>query len=61
MELVWKALSDKTRRMILDLLREKEKTTGELCGHFKMLARFAVMKHLKILHNANLIIIKREG
>ncbi len=61
MELVWKALSDKTRWKILDLLREKEKTTGELCRHFKKLTRYAVMKHLNILHNANLIIIKREG
>jgi uncharacterized protein YndB with AHSA1/START domain/DNA-binding transcriptional ArsR family regulator len=61
MELIWKALSDKTRREILDLLREKEKTTGELCRHFKKLTRYGVMKHLNILHKANLIIIKREG
>ncbi|MEO8512365.1 MAG: SRPBCC domain-containing protein [Ignavibacteria bacterium] len=61
MELVWKALSDKTRRKILDLLREKELTTGELCMHFKKLSRYGVMKHLNILHKANLVIIKREG
>lgn len=61
MESVWKALADKNRRKILDLLREKPKTTGELCGHFKKMTRFGVMKHLKILHDANLIIIKREG
>lgn len=61
MEIVWKALSDKTRRKILDLLREKERTTGELCKHFKKLTRYGVMKHLNILHKANLIIIKREG
>lgn len=61
MELVWKALSDKTRRKILDILREKEMTTGELCLHFKKLTRYGIMKHLNILHNANLIIIKREG
>ena len=61
MELVWKALSDKTRRKILDILREKEMTTGDLCRHFKKLTRYGIMKHLNILHNANLIIIKREG
>ena len=61
MELVWKALSDKTRRKILDLLREKERTTGELCKHFRKLTRYGVMKHLNILHNAKHIIIKREG
>lgn len=61
MELVWKALSDKTRRKILDMLREKEMTTGDLCRHFKKLSRYGVMKHLNILDKANLIIIKREG
>ncbi len=61
MELVWKALSDKTRRAILDLLREKEKTTGDICRHFKKLTRYGVMKHLNILQKADLIIIKREG
>lgn len=61
MEQVWKALSDKTRREILDLLREKERTTGELSGYFKNLTRYGVMKHLSILHKANLVIIKREG
>jgi len=61
MEIIWKALSDKTRREILDLLREKEKTTGDLCRHFKKLTRYGVMKHLNILHKANLVIIKREG
>ncbi|MBE2218314.1 MAG: SRPBCC domain-containing protein [Ignavibacteria bacterium] len=61
MELVWKALSDKTRREILDLLREKEKTTGDICSHFKDLTRYGVMKHLSILEKADLIIVKREG
>ncbi len=61
MELVWKALSDKTRRAILDLLREKEKTTGDICMHFKKLTRYGIMKHLNILQKADLIIIKREG
>jgi len=61
MELVWKALSDKTRRAILDLLREKEKTTGDICRHFKKLTRYGIMKHLNILQKADLIIIKREG
>lgn len=61
MELVWKVLSDKTRRKILDLLRIKEMTTGEISSHFKKLSRYGIMKHLKILHKANLIIIKREG
>lgn len=61
MELVWKALSDVTRREILDILRENAMTTGDLCRHFRKLSRYGVMKHLNILHKANLIIVKREG
>lgn len=61
MEKVWKALSDKNRRKILDLLRESEKTTGDLCTHFRKLTRYGVMKHLGILERAGLIIVKREG
>jgi DNA-binding transcriptional ArsR family regulator len=60
-DLVWKALSDSTRREVLDLLRAKPRTTGELCEHFKTVSRFSVMKHLQVLHDANLILIKREG
>ena len=42
---VFKALADPTRRRILDLLRARPRTTGELCGSFGT-TRFAVMKHL---------------
>lgn len=58
---IWKALSDDTRRAILDLLREKPRTTGELAEHFEDITRYAVMKHLGILEEANLIAIRREG
>jgi uncharacterized protein YndB with AHSA1/START domain len=61
MELVWKALSDSTRRKILDYLRVSPQTTGDLCKHFRKLTRYGVMKHLNILNRAHLIIIKREG
>lgn len=60
-EQIWKALSDGTRRKILDLLRVKPRTTGELCEYFKDVSRFAVMKHLTVLHGVDLIQIKREG
>jgi DNA-binding transcriptional ArsR family regulator len=61
MEKVWKALSDKNRRRILDILRESEMTTGGICSHFKKITRYGVMKHLGILEKAGLIIVKREG
>jgi len=60
-DITWKALSDPTRREILDLLREKPRNTGHLSDHFVGLSRFAVMKHLNVLFEANLIFIKREG
>jgi len=60
--MIWKALSDPTRRSILDILAVAPRTTGELSMHFKDdLSRFAIMKHLGILQKADLIIIKREG
>jgi DNA-binding transcriptional ArsR family regulator len=60
-DLVWKALSDATRRAILDLLRDGARTTGELCGQFPELSRFAVMKHLDVLAEAGLLTVSREG
>ncbi|MFI4917603.1 MAG: metalloregulator ArsR/SmtB family transcription factor [Phycisphaerales bacterium JB060] len=58
---VWKALSDPTRRAILDLLREGRSTTGDLAGAFPALSRFAVMKHLSVLEDAGLVISRKEG
>lgn len=58
---VWKALSDPTRRAILDLLREGRSTTGDLADAFPALSRFAVMKHLSVLEDAGLVISRKEG
>ena len=57
---VWKALADRTRRKILDLLKDGPKTTGQLCEYFTF-SRYAVMKHLGILEKAELVIIERNG
>ncbi len=57
---VWAALSDPTRREILDLLREKPRTTGELADLFPT-TRFAVMKHLNVLESAGLVVVRRHG
>ena len=59
-EAVWRALADPSRRRILDLLRERPLTTGQLAGCFE-LSRYAVMKHLAILHAAGLVVIERRG
>lgn len=60
-ELVWKALADPTRRAILDLLRERPRTTGELTGAFPNVTRFAVMKHLGALQRASLVVVRPRG
>ena len=57
---VWGAMNDASRRRMLDLLRESSMTTGDLCSHFEF-SRFAVMKHLKVLQAAGLIVIERRG
>ncbi|HMV31278.1 MAG TPA: metalloregulator ArsR/SmtB family transcription factor [Gemmatimonadales bacterium] len=57
---VWRALADPTRRAILDLLRARARTTGELADHFR-LSRFGVMKHLEVLVEAGLVLVRREG
>lgn len=59
---LWKALADPTRRHILDLLRQKPHTTSDLSNVFAdEMSRYAVMKHLTVLEEANLIFIRRKG
>jgi DNA-binding transcriptional ArsR family regulator len=58
---VWDALANENRRQILDLLKEKPRTTGEIVARFKTLDRCTVMLHLGILTAAGLVIVKREG
>ena len=45
---------------MLDLLRRRSMTTGELCECFQF-SRFAVMKHLKALEKGNLVVVERRG
>ena len=58
---VWKALSDPTRRSILDLLRKSPLMTTEIVEHFPHLTRFGVMKHLSVLRDAGLVQERWEG
>lgn len=57
---VWRALADPTRRALLDLLRARPRTTGELADRFP-LSRFAIMKHLGVLVEAGLVLVVRQG
>ena len=58
---IWKALSDETRRGILDLLRKGSRTTTEIVDAFPKLSRFGVMKHIEVLREAGLVNTREEG
>ncbi|HET7578898.1 MAG TPA: metalloregulator ArsR/SmtB family transcription factor [Bacillales bacterium] len=58
---VFKALAHSVRRTILDLLTKGPMTTGELSSHFREVSRYAVMKHLKTLEDANLVVTRKKG
>lgn len=58
---VFKALASPTRRRILDLLRDRARTTGDLCDRFPDLDRCTVMQHLRVLEGAGLVIVQRKG
>ena len=58
---VFKALADPTRRFLLDLLFEREgRTLSELEAEVDM-TRFGVMKHLKVLEDAGLVVTIKRG
>jgi DNA-binding transcriptional ArsR family regulator len=61
LEEVWRALSNPVRRAILDLLRDGALTTGAVAAEFSDLSRFAVMQHLGVLEEADLVVVRREG
>ena len=57
---VFKALSDANRRKIIDLLKKKEMTAGEIAQHFNV-SKPTISEHLKILRNADLIESEKNG
>jgi len=58
---VFKALADPTRRALLDRLFERDgRTLSELEAHADM-TRFGVMKHLRLLEDAGLVVTRRSG
>src|SRR5229473_1481248 len=61
LDIVWKALSDPTRRAILDLLRDGPRTTTEIVESSPHLTRFGVMKHLDVLREAQLVQTTESG
>src|ERR1700741_4176810 len=60
-DLVFKALADPTRRVLLDLLFQRDgRTLKELESGLAM-TRFGVMKHLRVLEGAGLVLTRRSG
>jgi DNA-binding transcriptional ArsR family regulator len=57
---VFRAVADPTRRAILDMLLDGERTVGEIAGQFAV-SRPAVSKHLRVLRTTKLIRARREG
>ncbi len=62
MDPVFRALSDPSRRLLLDRLEERDgQTLGELCSHLPEMTRFGVMKHLGVLEKAGLVATRKVG
>jgi DNA-binding transcriptional ArsR family regulator len=60
-DLVFKALGDSSRRFLLDLLHRRDgQTLGSLESELTM-TRFGVMKHLKVLEQAGLVVTRWRG
>ena len=59
---VFRALADPTRRALLDALFDSDgQTVGQLVALFPDVTRFAVMKHLTVLEEADLVATERVG
>lgn len=60
LNLAFKALNDKTRREILELLRKRDMTAGEIVDKFNMSGP-SISHHLELLKRAGLIESEKEG
>lgn len=61
LDLVWRALANPVRREILDVLKQRPLPTGELAERFEGLSRFAVMQHLGVLEEGDLVVRQKLG
>ncbi|PDM40783.1 autorepressor SdpR family transcription factor [Geobacillus sp. LYN3] len=58
--LVYKALADPTRRDILNLLKNRDLTAGEIADHFRI-SKPSISHHLNLLKQADLVHAEKEG
>jgi DNA-binding transcriptional ArsR family regulator len=60
MNLVFKALADPTRRRVLELLRKRPMTAGELSDHFPV-SKPTMSAHFAVLREADLVDVQKSG
>lgn len=60
MQAVLEAISDPTRRRVIELLRTEERSAGELAAEF-CISRPAVSRHLRVLREAGLVRTRAEA
>ncbi|MEM7370479.1 MAG: autorepressor SdpR family transcription factor [Bacteroidota bacterium] len=60
MNTLFKALNDPTRRKILEMLRERNMTAGEIAEGFEM-SKPSISHHLDLLKRADLVIAEKKG
>ena len=60
MNRVFKALADPTRRKVLELLRQRPMTAGELCEHFPV-SKPTMSAHFSVLREADLVDARKQG
>ena len=60
MNILFKALNDPTRREILELLKEREMTAGEIADQFSI-SKPSISHHLNLLKQAELVEAEKQG
>jgi len=60
MDKLFKALNDPTRRGILDLLRKRDMSAGEIAGQFQI-SKPSISHHLDLLKQADLVLTAKNG
>lgn len=60
MNLLFKALGDPTRRQIIELLRKRDLTAGEIADYFSI-SKPSISHHLDLLKQADVVVAIKEG
>ncbi|PZF79244.1 ArsR/SmtB family transcription factor [Jiangella anatolica] len=56
-----RAVADPTRRAIMELVRDDERSAGDIAARFPGMSRPAVSQHLRVLADAGLVAVRRDG